>query len=116
MKKKFSDGINRVLRQIVELNSNMVSFKVYLRYATNLITDMPKFYLKANDEAKYKLVCSIFPEKIYFEKSNYRTPKLHPVLEVISLKINELYEQKKRPSNAQSLSVVHRGIEPLFPE
>ncbi len=66
--------------------------------------------------AKQRIVSSIYPEKLIFDKSGYRTPK---TLEVISLinRYGEGVKENKKGKTLQivksSLQVVAKGFKPL---
>ncbi|TKC04465.1 recombinase family protein [Pedobacter frigoris] len=80
---------------------------------------LDKLYINAEVDDKRRIVCALYPEKLQFDGSTYRTPRPNGVIEVIAL-INSQLEGIKKGKEAQfeplSLIVARRGIEPLFPE
>ncbi|GEM_PF-2416718 len=70
----------------------------------DIIPDLNKFYNGLGYYDKLKLQGLIFPEKVYFDFSESRTPKLSLIL-----------QNKRELATASSLKVASRGIEPLLP-
>ncbi len=69
----------------------------------DIIPDLNKFYNGLGYYDKLKLQGLIFPEKVYFDFSESRTPKLSLILQI-----------KRELATASSPKVASRGIEPLL--
>jgi len=80
-----------------------------------IIQNAEKYYHSKDTVAKQRIVSSIFPEKLIYEKNEYRTPK---TLKVVGLlhRINEGLGKKKGGKKAEksvsSLRVELEGFEP----
>ena len=51
--------------------------------------------MEADLNEKQELLCSVFPEKIIFDKNEYRTPKLNEAVELLCNVTKDCSEQKK---------------------
>ncbi len=119
IKERYEEIISTLSRQQMESNSIDDNYSEYLKASLKLLNNIDKYYTDGDVEIRQKIVGSIFPEKLIFEKKSYRTPRLNEVVNLINLKKSELEAQKKGGSKnlfTSSHAVVHRGIEPLLPE
>jgi len=60
-----------------------------------ILRNLDQFYLNATLSEKQLIIGSVFPEKLIFEKKQFRTERMKEALSLMSLKSNDL-EQKKR--------------------
>lgn len=65
-----------------------------LKDAAEALSKLDKLYLEGNTSQKRQLISSIFPKKIVFEKSEYRTVNLNKAVKLIFL-INKELKRKK---------------------
>ncbi len=110
------DAVNRYTRQVESLNSQIQSLRLgadsqmkgKLEYAINIIENLATVFQKASPEVKLKLIGSIFPEKIEFDGTNYRTTSYNQVLDNIFQNIKQLGENKNE-NDANCHSHFHQG-------
>lgn len=72
-------------------------------YVFNFIKTIPEYWEHATYQQRVKLQNLIFPEKVYFDKEKFRTPKL-----------SHIYELKTALEGGKHSLVALRGIEPRF--
>ncbi len=85
-----------------------------LDYAITLINSLPKYVNDAPVDVKMKLVSSMFPEKLLFDGTSYRTDTFNEVLSLIYQQTNVLRGNKtKNPSDFSNglLSVPRTRLE-----
>ena len=84
--------------------------------AVAVINSLKSCYQSGNAVIKQRIVGSIFPEKLIFEKTGYRTPKTLSVIQLLG-RIDAASEGKKKGKNLHfvnpSLQVVAKGFKPL---
>ena len=73
------------------------------------------FYYRfvGNIQVKQRIIGSIFPEKLIFEKNNYRTPKVNNVVSLICRASKEASDKKKGTktiTSSSSFGVVPTGM------
>ena len=105
--------------QIEELKQADTGFNEYSRFGFSLLSNLSYYYNQSNLENKQKMIGLIFPEKLVFTNSSYRTTKPNELLTLMCNNINDLGVVKtKKTSNNESLSlmVARTGIEPVFEE
>ena len=110
------EAISRYTRQVENLNSQIQSLRLgadsqmkgKLEYAINIIENLATVFQKASPEVKLKLIGSIFPEKIEFDGTNYRTTAYNQVLDNIFQNIKQL-EENKNENDANCHSHFHQG-------
>ena len=110
------DAVNRYTRQVESLNSQIQSLRLgadsqmkgKLEYAINIIENLATVFRKAGPRVKLKLIGSIFPEKIEFDGTNYRTTAYNQVLDNIFQNIKQLWENKNE-NDANCHSHFHQG-------
>lgn len=80
-----------------------------------ILKSIGSYYKSKDTVAKQRIVSSIYPEKLIFDKSGYRTPKTLKVLSLIG-RIGEGSKRNKKGKNLQivnsSLQVDPEGFEP----
>lgn len=90
IKEQICNGKNR----IEQLRSIDTNFMKYCSFGMTLLTHLDVCYQEASLELKRKLIGSIFPEKLVFEKGIYRTAKMNPAVELIGQFQRELGNKK----------------------
>ena len=86
-----------------------------LNYSFSLLSNIDRVLLEAPVETKIKMLGSMFPEKIEFDGTKYRTASYNSVLNLIyqNAKILERQEKEKsEPPEGDSDSVPRAGVEP----
>jgi site-specific DNA recombinase len=80
-----------------------------------ILKSIGMYYKSKDTVTKQRIVSSIYPEKLIFDKSGYRTPKTITVLSLIGM-IGEGSKRNKKGKNLQivnsSLQVESEGVEP----
>ena len=105
------------LQQRIETmqNPKRANIEPKLNYSINLINNLDKYMENEKVEVKCKLLSSMFPQKIIFDKTTYRTNSYNTVLDLIYQQTKQLRgEIKKEDPNFSNLpvSVARPGIEP----
>ncbi len=90
---------NNLLDKKEELSVDKSAFNQYFDFGLSFLYNMKEYYQNAELEVKQKIVGSIFPEKIIFSESKYRTTKTNELLSILTLNINELGEIKNGQTN-----------------
>lgn len=115
IKAKFEKENRDLLNQKLELSSGKDDYSEYVGMSCNFIRFMDSNYAKAPLEIKRNIIGSIFPGKLIFENSEYRTTRVNEVVSLICLNNSELGAKKEgQPKNNFKLSsqVALAGIEP----
>lgn len=119
LKDKYALQIVELKNRIDDLKSASSGFAEYTKFGFSLLSNLSYYYNQSNLENKQKMIGLIFPEKLVFSNSSYRTTKPNELLSLMCNNINELEGvKKKKTSNNESLSfvVARTGIEPVFEE
>ena len=83
-----------------------------LNYSMLLINNLSAYIREGSVTVKTKLISSMFPEKIEFDGSEYRTNSYNKVLDLIYQQTNKLKGKEKETDNSVSDSVPRAGVEP----
>lgn len=86
--------IDKLSREISDLEITDTAFPKYTRYGTSLLSHLPEYFEEADLKVRRKLIGSIFPVKLTFEAGKYRTPVLNAALAIILQKSKHLREEK----------------------
>ncbi len=104
------------LSAIVATSNKSRGINALIESALNNLFDIATTYREATAELKRTIISSIFPEKLVFSETGYRTPKVNAAANLIFLINKDLIEKKDR-NNEVSLHhsgvVVSTGIEPI---
>jgi site-specific DNA recombinase len=110
-----TDKINRLEVQLTSQNISIKNVDPLLNKALSNISQLDKLYEEASTEGKRKIIGSMFPEKLTFEKKEVRTTKINEALRLMLLFYKDL-NTKKKGTNQQktdlSLYVKAEGFEP----
>ena len=119
LKEKYAMQIVELKNRIDDLKSASSGFAEFTKFGFSLLSNLSYYYNQSNLENKQKMIGLIFPEKLVFSNSSYRTTKPNELLTLMCNNINDLGVVKtKKTSNNESLSLVvaRTGIEPVFEE
>jgi site-specific DNA recombinase len=119
LKENLSYECTEIRLRIDELKRAESGFDEYCRYGISLLSDLPHYYSNATLEGKQKMLGSIFPEKLVFEKGKYRTTQPNEILTLLCNNNNGFGEKKKgQEANFSNLSlmVTPTGFEPISSE
>lgn len=83
MKSRTEKDIVTLYNKIETLQSNKKSLAPQLNYSFSLLKNLDRVLLEAPVETKIKMLGSMFPEKIEFDGSKYRTASYNKVLNLI---------------------------------
>ncbi len=118
-KETYKRLISKYKKEISELQSQIfidsIANKNEIENGLGLLTNLEKFYENASIEIKQKLISSIFPEKLIYQKRIYRTTKASEILRLLyatragSETFIKNENRKKLNSSGQ---VAPTGIEP----
>lgn len=100
-------------------STESVSINSRLEKALSFIENISSLYRKGSIETKRSIIGSIFPEKLEFNGTTYRTARKNVFAEYIFQINNNLHEIKNRKNHKNydfSCLVARRGVEPLLPE
>lgn len=105
--------------RLERLQSADAGFMEYMNYSCSILANLRQCYDLGDVVTKQKLIGSIFPEKLIFEKGKYRTTKKSELLNLLCWNgagLEETQNKKSRKNAGQFALVARRGIEPLFRE
>ena len=105
LKEKYAVESVGLKNRIEELKKSENGFAEYSRFGFSLLSNLSYHYNQSNLENKQKMIGLIFPEKLVFSNSTYRTTKPNELLSLMCNNINDLGVVKtKKTSNNESLS------------
>ena len=87
----------------------------YCRYGISILSDLDVYYQEAMPAVQKKLLGSIFPGKLVFERGKYRTTELNKAVELIGLFQKDLRNKKAEHFDISIKTfgnVARTGIEP----
>ncbi len=93
MKIEIEQTLNRLRLEGNQLKEAKEDFGQQIEFCIQLLSNLDKYYNLADLNTKRKIVGSIFPEKLIYDKNKYRTPRIN---EVIGLLSNEKMEVKEK--------------------
>ena len=120
LKKEIKEKIDYFEEQLAKNNvpdTNGQNIQHKLNKALNLIENVSKVYIQGDVEKKRVLIGSIFPEKLEFDGTRYRTARMNSVVDYIFQINNELHKNKNRKNDLKnhfSCLVPEVGIEPTL--
>ncbi len=114
-KQRYEDRLSVLQLKHSQLQFQKSNYSKYMEFGFSLLTNLDHYYKEAELEVKQKIIGSIFPEKLVFENKKYRTNKPSPLLDLFTLKTNELPKIRKDfPENEseKSYGAPPQGLEP----
>lgn len=85
IKQRYQGDLLRIRRRILEMEKSGVSFQKDLKRGVEAINSIYDAYMAGTGEQKKGIVSSIFPEKLTFEKSFVRTPRINKLVEALTV-------------------------------
>ncbi len=82
-KKECEEEIERTENRLFKITSRTTNIKDFLRQAVENLEDAGKKYDNFDSKRKRRVVGSIFPEKLVFDGTHYRTARLNDVVSMI---------------------------------
>lgn len=118
LKKEYKQKIEKLEEQLSKnytSNPSEQDIQRKLNKALDIVQNVSNLYIDGNIEKKRTLIGSIFPEKLEFDGTQYRTARINSVFASIFQINNELRKNKNRKNdhfNHFSCLVPEVGIEP----
>ncbi|MFC4688323.1 hypothetical protein ACFO4P_15365 [Epilithonimonas pallida] len=85
-----------------KLSSKNTDIKVKLEQVLDILPNFSQLYIKGDNYTKSSILCSILAEKLGFQETAFRTPKLNSALAQILLISNQLRSKKKGKTTPKS--------------
>jgi site-specific DNA recombinase len=102
IKKRYSTKLNDLKEQRETLSSQDSNMTKYMKYSFGLLQNLPQHYQEASFDIKQKLIGSIFPEKLVFEDSTYRTNGKNNIIDLLFNGSNSFKASKNKRSREKS--------------
>ena len=118
IKSSYNQGKSKLEAELSELKGVRIHQGTQLKCAMEILSGLDRLYDQSSIEVKHQLVDSIFPEKLSFDGTKCRTPRVNEVLRLILLKTNRKQSLKKgnlTKNLVVSPMVELKGFEPLTP-
>jgi hypothetical protein len=77
IKTRYENEIAKLKRELSVYNSVNSKMKEYINYAIDVLQNIDKLFADTDLDTKQAIMCSIYSEKIIFDKNECRTPKFH---------------------------------------
>jgi site-specific DNA recombinase len=113
--KKNIEALEEELSALMSEQKNL-NIKRNLESALNVLSKLSNVYKEGDIETKRQIIGSIYPEKLLFDGSTYRTPRVNVIAQSILLINKALLDKKNRTNKSLSyLSglVAGTGLEPV---
>lgn len=94
-------------RELKSLKTGNSEYRNWLSKGVHLMKNLKEHYNKSTVKQKQKLLCSIFPENLFFEENKCRTERINDVLRYI-LQIDNGLGDKKRGQFSTKLKLSSR--------
>jgi len=91
-------GKEETLRRISEIETLSDHVEQHCQFGMHVLSHVDVYFQQGSIELKQKILGSIFPGKLVFEKGKYRTSGLNPALALILQKNSNLENEK--PENS----------------
>ena len=98
MKTRTEKEIATIQRKIDTVQSSKKNLAPQLNYSFSLLSNIDRVLLEAPVETKVKMLGSMFPEKIEFDGTEYRTTSYNKVLDLIYQDTNTLQGKRNKKS------------------
>ena len=105
IKSKYEAKTKEIESEMSNAISKPSDYIRYLDFGFSYLQNLDRAYVSGNTALKNQILCSIFSEKLVFEKNKYRTPVYQEVLSLI-LNVDQEYTEVKKGqiSNGGNLS------------
>lgn len=107
MKIEIEKTLERLVSDQSKLKNSLENYGGLVDDALDVVKSIETSYKEGSTVAKQRIVASLYPEKLVFEKSGYRTPKM---LSTISL-INRFSEGNRGNKKGKTLQFVKSSLE-----
>ena len=98
IKKECEDKLVRLEAKLAETSANNISISIdkLIDTAVSTLSRLDLLYSEADTTKKREIISSIYPEKLSFDGTQYRTPRLNDAARIIYQINNELCTTKNR--------------------
>ena len=118
IKKEKEELINELENKLIKASQSTVTIKTDLDQAIDALSSIDKLYKDGDVRKKREIVGSIYPEKLIFDGTQYRTARLNEVVQLIYT-LDNGFSKKRNGQTDQNFDlstlVPHRGVEPVIP-
>ena len=114
-KKRYGDKLTELFMKKANFGAEDKNAQRFLKYGLSLLTDLRRYYVEAPLPVKQKIIGSIFPEKLVFDKVEYRTTKMNEFISLLTNSSNGLGVLKKEKADISvglSCLAPPSGLEP----
>ena len=118
IKNEYEEEIGKLERKIEEISTMDSDLLEQVNFCCDLVTNLPKYFMEADLQAKQQILGSILAEKLVFDDNSYRTIPYRKVIERICRPGKGFSgpENKESSENSELSNVVPgTGIEPALP-
>ncbi|WP_307384381.1 recombinase family protein [Chitinophaga terrae (ex Kim and Jung 2007)] len=115
IKERYVKELMNIMGQIADKQMEKTPFKKYLSFGLSVVGNLQHYYKQAPVEVAQKLLGSIFPEKLTYEKNTFRTTKPNEVFTFMTSNIKGFEELKNKKVGKiadQSSMAPPAGLEP----
>ncbi len=110
IKVKLTTVNDDLIRKKANLSTDQENIKEQLKIGVTLIRNIDRYYQNATLSEKQLIVGSVFPEKLIFEKNQFRTKRLNEVVELMSLNASDLDQKKSGRGKKNSPASAQVGV------
>lgn len=118
IKAKISTANDELIRKKANLLSSQEDFREHLKVGATILRNIDEFYQNATLSEKQLIIGSVFPEKLIFEKDQFRTNRINEAVVLMSMTPNDLDPKKSgrgKNFSPSSTQVGVAGFEPATP-
>ncbi len=116
IKARYEPEILKIKRELSVYNSSNSKMEEYVNYAIDVLQNIDTLFDEADLDTKQAIVCSVFAEKLVYDKNECRTPKLNEAVSLL-LNISKDYSPNKNGTFQQNCEkshpVIRIGFEPM---
>lgn len=106
------DQQTEYLMQLTTLSQSKSEYARYLYFGLSFLADVDTYYEQASPETKKRIIGSIFPEKLTFDGTSYRTTRVNELFALICSGDKGLTKRKPGKKAGQSYQAPLCGLEP----
>ncbi len=104
--------------KIAEISGQAYDIQPQIETAIDVLEHLDQHYITATTDVKRQIVDSIFPDKLIFDGSSYRTARVNEAVRVI-FNLGAAFEENKKGQTSDfsdlSHGVIQLGLEPRAP-
>ncbi len=108
MRNQIEEKITRLTLELSSLNKGLLNLEKQISGCVELLVNLENYYEQRDTATKRRILSSIFPEKLIFDKQKVRTLKVEPVVALICSKSKAFNNSKKEKHS--DFGVLSRGV------